>query len=298
MTSTDPASKDVELFERVRRIRHAQRVQRWESLVAIQSRGTRLPIFGVHALNGQVYFFHKLADLLGPDQPVYGLRARGLDTRSQPLERIADMAAAYLDEVKRVQPSGPYVIVGRCNGSRIAFEMAQQLTRSGETVATLCLVDPGPVPVRMTTSERVQDLLRYVRYHSARGRLPRAIHRSLLPRLRRLRAIVRERRDHLQVGRLRSATRHRSGADFLRRELSSPRHREQPYPGRILFFTATETPRHVDPAESWSRFAALDVVPIAADHLSIGVDHLPLVAEALARHLDTLQSSAPTNLAR
>ena len=49
------------------------------------------------------------------------------------------MAAHYLDEIRTVQPRGPYCIGGYCLGAIVAFEMAQQLLAGGEEVALLAL---------------------------------------------------------------------------------------------------------------------------------------------------------------
>jgi thioesterase domain-containing protein len=41
------------------------------------------------------------------------------------------MAAAYLAEIRQVQPEGPYNLLGACMGAVVAFEMAQQLRAEG-----------------------------------------------------------------------------------------------------------------------------------------------------------------------
>jgi thioesterase domain-containing protein len=51
------------------------------------------------------------------------------------------MAADYIKEIRQVQASGPYFIVGGCIGSSVAFEMARQLEGSGEQVALLAMID-------------------------------------------------------------------------------------------------------------------------------------------------------------
>ena len=43
--------------------------------------------------------------------------------------------------MKRLQPSGPYLIVGFSSGGVVAYEMAQQLHRRGEQVSRVILVD-------------------------------------------------------------------------------------------------------------------------------------------------------------
>ncbi len=107
---------------------------RWRSLVAIQPEGKKSPFFAVPGVGGNVLVFARLAKLLGDDQPFYGLQARGLDGREKPFMRVEEMAAHYIDEIRSVQPRGPYLIGGTCTGGLAAYEIAQQLTAQGEAV--------------------------------------------------------------------------------------------------------------------------------------------------------------------
>lgn len=113
----------------------------WPSLVAIQPHGSKPPFFCAHALFGDVVCYAELARSLGPDQPVYGLQAHGLDGVSAPLTRIAAMAARYIEELRAVRPTGPYYLGGYSSGAIIALEIAQQLCARGEEVALLALFD-------------------------------------------------------------------------------------------------------------------------------------------------------------
>ncbi len=113
----------------------------WKSLVPIQTRGDRPPIFLVHGAEGNVLLYKSLARNLGSNQPVYGLQSRGLDGRERIETRIEDMAAHYLKEIKVLQPKGPYFIGGYCLGGTIALEIAQQLRRAGESVALLAMIE-------------------------------------------------------------------------------------------------------------------------------------------------------------
>ena len=54
---------------------------------------------------------------------------------------IEAIASYYLQEIRRVQARGPYLLGGYCTGGVIAFEMAQQLRAAGEEVAILVLFD-------------------------------------------------------------------------------------------------------------------------------------------------------------
>jgi amino acid adenylation domain-containing protein len=107
---------------------------RWRSLVAIQPEGSNPPFFAVPGVGGNVLVFARLAKLLGDDQPFYGLQARGLDGKEKPFLRVEDMAAHYIDEIRSIQPQGPYLIGGTCTGGLAAYEIAQQLVAQGEEV--------------------------------------------------------------------------------------------------------------------------------------------------------------------
>lgn len=104
----------------------------------------RPPFFCVHPAGGDVLCFFPLARALGADQPFYGLQARGLDDEREPFAGIEEMAAAYLEELRGVQPAGPYHLGGWSFGGLAAFEMAQQLRARGEEVALLAVIDTGP----------------------------------------------------------------------------------------------------------------------------------------------------------
>jgi thioesterase domain-containing protein len=60
-----------------------------------------------------------------------------------------------------VQPKGPYLLGGHCVGGVVAFEMAQQLTREGEEVRLLALLDTQrPTAVRGFVANLRHPLLR------------------------------------------------------------------------------------------------------------------------------------------
>ena len=108
--------------------------------------------------------------LLGPDQPVYGLQARGLDG-GEPLQtRIEEMAASYLDEVRRVQPAGPDDSLGDCVGGLIAYEMARQLQSVGEEVGLLAMIEAYPIGRRVPVGLRMRGFARRVFGRSSTSR--------------------------------------------------------------------------------------------------------------------------------
>jgi len=119
----------------------------WSPLVPIQPAGSNPPFFCVHPIFGVVFPYYELAHNLEKNQPFYGLQPIGLDGKSSPLTRIEDMAAHYIEALRSVQPKGPYFLGGWSFGGWVAFEMAQQLQKSGEEVALLAVLDTlAPIP--------------------------------------------------------------------------------------------------------------------------------------------------------
>jgi thioesterase domain-containing protein len=137
--------------------------------VPLQDTGSQRPLFLAHPGDGEVLAYAALARRLGDDQPSYGLRARGLDDDAAIDGSLAELAAEYVADVRKVQPSGPYLLGGFCVGATIAIEMAAQLRDAGEDVAGLVLLDPRfprPVGVRYRSWRAL--------HHSPRTDLPGA----------------------------------------------------------------------------------------------------------------------------
>lgn len=113
-------------------------------VVPLQPDGDKRPLFLIHAGGGYVFFYRALAARLAPDQPVYAIRAATRrDNAAHRFDRansIRELAARYVDEIRVVQPEGPYLLGGACLGGVVAFEMAQQLRVRGESVAAPILL--------------------------------------------------------------------------------------------------------------------------------------------------------------
>jgi len=114
-------------------------------LVAMQTGGSKPPLFCVPGAGGYVIYLYQLARALGADQPVYGFQAVGLEGDDAPQTTVEAMAAVYVAAIRSVQPTGPYYLGGHSLGGWVAFEMAQQLQRQGEQVALVAIIDtPAP----------------------------------------------------------------------------------------------------------------------------------------------------------
>ena len=109
-------------------------------LVAIQSNGSKIPFFCMHGAGGGVNAYFKLSRRLGEDYPFYALQDPSSQEEAEIIS-VEETASRYLQEIRQVQPNGPYFLGGHCYGGVIAFEMAQQLQRQGQTVGLLVVID-------------------------------------------------------------------------------------------------------------------------------------------------------------
>jgi thioesterase domain-containing protein len=110
--------------------------------VPLQSGGSRQPFFFLHGQweDGKAFFCYPLARALGEDQPFYVLEPYSLEgLKAQPT--FEAIAAAHLKALRAVQPEGPYLLGGWCNGGLVAYEMARQLQAEGQALALLVLMD-------------------------------------------------------------------------------------------------------------------------------------------------------------
>ncbi|MEU0479245.1 thioesterase domain-containing protein [Streptosporangium sp. NPDC006013] len=113
-------------------------------LVEIRTAGSQPPVFCFHALGGSVARYFTLAHALGDDQPLYGLQALGLFHASLAQDSIPEMAATYVREILRVQPTGPYRLVGYSLGGIIAYEAARLLAAHDGRPPVLAMIDSVP----------------------------------------------------------------------------------------------------------------------------------------------------------
>jgi amino acid adenylation domain-containing protein/FkbH-like protein len=114
-------------------------------LVPLQPQGSQSPLFLVHGAGGDVLWgYANLTSHLPADQPVYGIKSRG-QAGGEEFSRIEEMAACYVNEIRRRQSRGPYYLGGYCFGGNVAYEMARQLRAQGERIALLALLDAAPM---------------------------------------------------------------------------------------------------------------------------------------------------------
>lgn len=253
----------------------------WSSLIPMQAEGSAPPLFFVHGLGGTVLRFRELAHRMRPDQPFYGIQAPGLNGKDACLQSVDEMADCYLDQLRGIQPEGPYFLGGYSFGGLVALEMARRLVEAGQVVGLLALVDTYPGAPKSASSLMG-------RFFSLSAEQKMAYVKK---RIARYRKGIKRRIDLLSMPRPIKNVRE---ACAIAEQNYSPR----AYPGKIVLFRASEKALRGldDPQGGWSQYAAggLEIREIDADHGNIlnepQVQHL---AAALRAEMKQAQAALP-----
>ncbi|CRK50562.1 hypothetical protein RHCRD62_120083 [Rhodococcus sp. RD6.2] len=136
--------------------------------------GRDQPLFCIHPVVGLSWAFAGLAQHLDPARGVYGLQSPALSGDGAVPDSIESWAERYVREVRAVQPTGPYNLLGWSLGGIIAHAMAVRLQAEGEEVALLSIMDSfvatgraqaveiEAAPVAETSAPSTRDMLALV----------------------------------------------------------------------------------------------------------------------------------------
>ncbi|MCK0174291.1 alpha/beta fold hydrolase [Mycolicibacterium sp. F2034L] len=119
----------------------------------LSSQTTGQPLHCFTGAGASSLCFVPLTERFGPATAVYAYEPKGLERRSIPDLSVERAARRHLIDVRRVQPHGPYVLLGHSLGAHIALETARLLTDAGERVELLVMLDPW-LPPRVAREAR------------------------------------------------------------------------------------------------------------------------------------------------
>ncbi|MDA3624741.1 amino acid adenylation domain-containing protein [Saccharopolyspora sp. WRP15-2] len=117
----------------------------FEPVLPLRTSGTRPPLFCVHPMGGLSWCYAGLPRHLPEDVPVYGLQSIGLTRAEELPSTFREMVDGYVRQIRSVQPTGPYHLLGWSLGGALAHAIAARLQADGERVALLALLDSRPV---------------------------------------------------------------------------------------------------------------------------------------------------------
>lgn len=250
----------------------------WYSLVPIQPKGSRPILFGIHWLK-----YNDLSRRLGDDQPIYGLYFGMGDTTGNVLSlpKIKDLARHYIQEMRSLQPEGPYFLMGLSDGGKIAYEMAQQLIAQGQSVALLSLFDTYLIGVtikRYPLPQRLFNQLLLIFDYIWRLGLVEVVSRVKIRIKIKFRTLI---------------SQYLPKVDIPKPLLSvNDIYLPKPYLGRLLYFRATKSypDFNIDfPEEELRKLVKgeLEICHVPGGHNSILEEpHVQVLAEKLRYHID------------
>ncbi|MFJ8799643.1 amino acid adenylation domain-containing protein [Streptomyces sp. NPDC102487] len=238
--------------------------EEFDVLLPIKDHGGGSSVFCVHPVSGIGWCYAPLAGIASPEHSVYALQARGLDGEDALPGSIQEMAADYVRQIRAVQESGPYHLMGWSFGGVVAHEMAVQLRARGERVETLALLDSYPAhgtatPLPITEEDVAAGLAEFFGVRAGDGEEPLTM-TGIVAALRRDRSMFTE-----------LAERHLAdiAAIYRNNHRIMTEHVPGEFDGDIRFYEAgRERPTDVCAATAWSAHVSgrLDIARIACSH--------------------------------
>jgi len=231
--------------------------------------------------------YYSLAKRLGQDQPVISLQLFDPSVKTAEMPHtLEEVAAGYVELIQRVQPDGPYNLIGWCVAGALAYEIACQLVRANKRVTSLYLMDSW-IPRYI---ERQPLLRRLVSDYSLRWQIVRADWRLVKQKRKVVREFLNDRNGIKAFRGLwnRICNRHDDSQDLdSRKELSREDYDKwllqylqsvtlayEPgrYPGTLTLFRSLEEPTgwFFDPLAGWGAFADnVELVMVSGDHYTM-----------------------------
>lgn len=265
-------------------------------LLALRRNGTRPPLFCVHSAVPLAWCYAGLARHI-TDRPVYGLQAPTLTRADCAIGTIEELADSYVDAMLRVQPAGPYHLLGWSLGGQIAHAIAVRLRARGAAVAVLAMLDSVVFPdgVDPPPAPRMRDLLTHLLGDEPENgaAAPELTAAEAADELACAGASFGTGLSAAQLKRL-----HRGYVDGV---ALSHGYRPGVFDGDLLYFSATRGVTELFGAEIWRPYITGDLIehPVAATHAQLtNAAVVGVIGPILARHLERTAVPAEARSAR
>jgi len=128
----------------------------FETMLPIREAGKQRPLFCIHPGGGLSWCYEGLIRYISPDIPIYGLQARRFTSATPYAGTVEEMASDYLGEIRKIQTSGPYRLLGWSFGGYIAYEIARLLEANGEANNLVFLLDTYP-PAHLLRGKQISS---------------------------------------------------------------------------------------------------------------------------------------------
>lgn len=108
---------------------------------AFNTDGDALPLFLVSVYFGGMLHLRRVAALLPPNQPVYGLQVYRDSEQVDDKLTISSLAQSALNRIREIQPIGQVAMAGHSAGGIIVLEAARKMLESGDPAPRVLLMD-------------------------------------------------------------------------------------------------------------------------------------------------------------
>jgi thioesterase domain-containing protein len=112
-----------------------------DAILPLNDVGTGPAFYCVHSVTGAATEFRHMAQMLGPEQRLYGIQVPTKKRNAEFASSIESISRYYVDRLIAFQPDGPFILGGHSVGAIIALEMAQQLRARGREVGLVVVFD-------------------------------------------------------------------------------------------------------------------------------------------------------------
>ncbi|MER6411936.1 amino acid adenylation domain-containing protein [Streptomyces humidus] len=260
----------------------------FDVLLPLRTGGTLPPLFCVHPGAAICWSYSDLLLRLSPDFPVYGLQSRALSHPDELPETLIEVADHCIEEMRQVQKTGPYYLLGQSFGGVVAHAMAARLEAAGEQVGLIVALDSEPA--RPLTEEEQQQVVEatakvYTGILEVLGIDPESLPSGKL--------------TFAQFSELARTTNTVLGnvaedefqllMEILHRNITiATRHRPERVDADMLIFGATEERERVLDPEVWRDFVAGEITyhPVPTGHSTIMTpEALGVIGPVLEEHL-------------
>ncbi|HEX6501165.1 MAG TPA: amino acid adenylation domain-containing protein [Micromonosporaceae bacterium] len=120
-----------------------QQRRRSSQIVTLRPGPSARSLYLLHPLGGELICYRELARASRAPARLLGISWTGEPPTFG--ASLGDIAAAHVEQLRTIQPDGPYLLAGWSFGGVLAYEIAQQLVASGATVDFLGLFDANPI---------------------------------------------------------------------------------------------------------------------------------------------------------
>ncbi|GGF97707.1 hypothetical protein GCM10007304_09530 [Rhodococcoides trifolii] len=116
----------------------------WETVVALDAGGDGAPVFCIHPMLGLAWPYVELASRIGEGRTVFGVHSPALTDDEFDPNTMSALLTRYVDEIRKVHPSGPFHLLGWSIGGVLAQAIAERMAADGHgaDIVSLTMLDP------------------------------------------------------------------------------------------------------------------------------------------------------------